>query len=87
MYTPLIVERTQIYLDEELKEGLRAVAEREGRSLAAVLRDAAAEYISRRESGEESDPLLALIGIGGGSNKDGALDHDRYLYGAPREAE
>jgi predicted transcriptional regulator len=81
------MERTQIYLDEELKEALRAVAEREGRSLAAVVREAVAEYVSTRRDVAEDDPLLALIGIGGGTITDGAINHDHYLYGAPKEEE
>ncbi|MGH2727860.1 MAG: CopG family transcriptional regulator [Actinomycetota bacterium] len=81
------MERTQIYLEEELKEGLRSLAEREGRSLAAVVRDAAAEYLSRHADGDETDPLLALIGIGRSASEDGALNHDHYLYGALKESE
>lgn len=80
-----IVERTQIYLDDDLKRHLRARARTEGRSLAAVVRDAAAEYLARRDEVPDADPLLGLIGIGEGGPPDGAVNHDAYLYGAPRE--
>lgn len=81
------MRRTQIYLEEDLKAALHALAEQQGRSLAAVVRDAAAEYLARREGAGEIDPLLALIGIGHGGPDDGALNHDHYLYGAPRDGE
>lgn len=84
MYTP-VVKRTQIYLEEELDRELRAAAAAEGRSAAAVIRDAVRRYLAGVDGQPSADPFLAIAGSVAGRAGDGALNHDRYVYGARRE--
>ena len=35
---------------------------------------------------EDHDPLEAVIGIGASGRTDGADQHDRYIYGGPRQS-
>jgi plasmid stability protein len=76
------MRRTQIYLDEELNEQLRSAAAAEGRSAAALVRDAVRRYLAI-ERPEATDPILAAIGSVAGLPSDAAVSHDRDLYGAP----
>lgn len=61
MYTPF-VKRTQIYLEEDLDRTLRDLARRQGRSAAAVIREALRRYLG--EHGERRGGLLELQGLG-----------------------
>jgi predicted transcriptional regulator len=56
------MRKTSVYLDHELAERLARVAREEGRSQAAVLRDAIATYRPR----PTHDRNFALSGIGRG---------------------
>jgi len=73
------MKRTQIYIDEPLDASLRLAAISEGRSAAALIRDAVRMYLA---SGRvpASDPLLSLAGAFEGGPADDAANHDRYLY-------
>jgi hypothetical protein len=73
------VKRTQIYLDEDLDRRLRAAARAEGRSAAALIRDAVRAYLARKRV-PTADPFLEIAGAFAGP-PDGAEEHDRYLYG------
>lgn len=53
------MEKTTLYLPDDLQTELRAVAKREGRSQAEVVRDALRLYLDRAER-----PRLSFIGIG-----------------------
>jgi metal-responsive CopG/Arc/MetJ family transcriptional regulator len=77
------VRRTQIYLDERLHRSVRRAAAQEGRSAAALIREATARYLDQREERQE-DPIRALIGTAKGAPPDAAQEHDRYLYGRDR---
>ncbi len=79
MYIPPM-KRTQVYLPEETAEELAAVAAAEGRSAAAVVREAVADYIARRQPEPGENPILDLVGIGREGPTDAAEHHDRYLY-------
>ena len=70
------MHRTQILLDDWQYERLKSVAEREGRSLSNVVREAVATYLA---TGSESG-LRAIEGIGDDPRLTGR-DHDRVLYG------
>lgn len=73
-----IMHRTQILLEEEQHEDLKAMAEREGKSLSGLVREAVAAFIrgrNRRSKGRLSD----IEGIGEDAEADGR-DHDRLLY-------
>ena len=82
MYDPC-VRRTQIYLDEPLRRRIDKVAATEGRSAAAVIREAAARYLDERRADDE-DPIRDFIGGADGGPVDAAREHDRYLYGTDR---
>lgn len=74
--------RTQISLDEWQYESLKARAQREGRSLSDVVREAVTEYLVDDTDGVASRRRLSEIrGIGSDSETAGE-DHDRVLYGS-----
>ncbi len=75
------MKRTQIYIDEELDERLRAAAAREGRSAASLVRDAVRLYLSEGKGAPARDPFLEIAGAFAGGPTDAAEEHDRYLYG------
>jgi hypothetical protein len=76
-----IMKRTQIYLDEDLDEELRQAAVAEGRSAAAIIREAVHRYLAQRVPRSDPDPILELAGAFSGGPKDASTEHDRYLYG------
>jgi predicted transcriptional regulator len=53
------VERTTIYLPEELQRSLREVARRTGRPQAQLIREALAAYLET-----QPQPLMQSIGLG-----------------------
>lgn len=81
------MRRTQIYLDEDLDRDLRLIAAAEGRSAAAVIRDAVRQYLTAASRKGAHDPFLALADAFSGGPGDASTDHDRYLYGPSRPEE
>jgi metal-responsive CopG/Arc/MetJ family transcriptional regulator len=75
------MKRTQIYLEEELDRDLREAAKAEGRSAAALIREAVRRYLAGTKRTPEEDPFLSVAGSIRGGPRDSALSHDRYLYG------
>ncbi|MFZ0545059.1 MAG: ribbon-helix-helix protein, CopG family [Candidatus Promineifilaceae bacterium] len=58
------MKRTTIMADAETLEKIERIAKREGKSKAAVIREALAEYIVEAEKVEPfENPLLSLIGL------------------------
>ncbi len=80
MYTPRM-KRTQIYIDEELDERLRAAAAEDGSSAAALIREAVREYLARRRGTPAGDPILDLAGAYISARPEASSEHDRLLYG------
>ena len=86
------MKRTQVYLDEEDWQRLQVRAADSGRSAAALVREAVTDYLLRSPD-PDADPILAMIGEAenltppDGAPTDGALNHDHYLYGWPKEGE
>ena len=79
--------RKQIYIEEDLERGLKALAARSGRAEAVHVRAALREYLrEHREPEAERDPLLDLVGLVDDPEipRDVAEEHDHYLYGAPK---
>ena len=70
------MHRTQISLEEWQYEALRAQAEREGRSLAALIR----EILTERLKPGARSRLGEIEGVAEGP-PDLGRNHDRYLYG------
>ena len=80
------MRRTQIYIDEALDRELRATAAAQGRSAAALIRQALRAYLSAEipgshVDGADVDPILAMIGAFNALPVDAAAEHDRDLYG------
>ncbi len=85
MYSGL-VRRTQIYIDEGLDRELREVAAAQGRSAAAVIREALRAHLNRVPNEPAgADPILEMAGAFRGLPPDGAVGHDHDLYGAGPE--
>lgn len=74
------MRRTQIYLEEAADRQLRELAAAEGRSAAALIRDAVDRYLSERQA-LATDPILDMVGTVDGLPRDAAAAHDRDLYG------
>jgi predicted transcriptional regulator len=76
------MHRTQILLDDGQYETMKALAEREGRSLSSLIRDAVTAFLSRRE--KPTTRLAEITGIGDDPDA-GGRDHDDVLYGPRRK--
>ena len=77
-----MTHRTQLILEEWQYDGVRALAESSGVSLASVVREAVSEYLSHRDAAQGSS-LEELRGIGHDPDLSG-IDHDEVLYGSAR---
>jgi hypothetical protein len=81
------VVRTQIQLTEAQAEGLKALAAREGRSMAELIRGSVdsllgdAGHVSREERLRRG---LAVVGRYRNGPRDLSLHHDRYLEKASK---
>lgn len=80
--------RKQIYIDEELESGLKAVAARTGEPEAVHVRAALRDYLKDKTPGIalDRDPLLDLVGLVDDPDlpNDVAEEHDHYLYGSAK---
>jgi hypothetical protein len=93
VYTPLrrgvyTVKRKQIHIEPEIEYKVKELAERRGVSESYVIREAIAAYLAGEKADEAENPLLGIIGIVSNPDAptDGSINHDHYLYGAPRES-
>jgi hypothetical protein len=75
------VHRTQIYLQRSQYEILRARARKEGKSMAAVIREILDEHFCGKASTARRDPLHRVIGIGEGDGSAVAENSEDFLYG------
>jgi len=80
------MRRKQLYLDESLDRALKRLAARTGRSEAFHVREALRRYVVQEEPTDE-DPFELIIGLVDDPEgpSDVAVNHDHYLYGAPKE--
>lgn len=80
--------RKQIYIDEELESGLKAVAARTGEPEAVHVRAALRVYLKDKTPSvsTDEDPLLNLVGLVDNPDlpEDVAEEHDHYLYGSAK---
>lgn len=77
------MHRTQILLEVEQYERMKTIAERDGRSLASVIRDAIDAFLAQpRPDGESRLDRITAVADDPGSR---GRDHDETLYG-PRRA-
>lgn len=83
--------RRQLYLTRELDQKLKELAKDANLSESEILREALGSYLAQEERKRillEKNPLYQMIGFcktGGG--KDGAANHDKYIYDIRRERE
>lgn len=70
-----------VYLSRDQEQLLKRLAEEEGLSETEIVRRAIELYNRARAR----DPLLDTIGLVDGCPEDGAVNHDRYLYGDARK--
>ena len=76
------MKRTTIFAEESLLETLKDVARTEHVSVAAAVREALVEYVSRRRT---TGTLPSFVGIGRSGRKDVA-EHAEELLWAPSRA-
>jgi len=81
--------RTQIYLPRGIHRRLHERADKHGLTLAVQVRAALADYLERVEAEEQpilraDDPIFQMIGMADSGLGDLSVNHDHYLYGAPR---
>jgi hypothetical protein len=86
---PAAMVRTQIYLSKAEHEFVRSEAKRRDEPMASVIRAWIDEKMETPEQVWQHHPLLtppaddpSFVG-----HEDGALNHDHYLYGAPKSYE
>ncbi len=79
------MKRKQLYLDDATERALKRLAARTGRSEASHVREALHQYIEQAD-GSDGDPFELIIGLVDDPDgpTDVAVNHDHYLYGAPK---
>jgi hypothetical protein len=75
------MHRTQIQLDDWQYQILKTKAEREGKSLSSLVREAVTVYLGKGRRRRPGAGLTDIEGIGEDPGVAGR-DHDRILYGA-----
>jgi metal-responsive CopG/Arc/MetJ family transcriptional regulator len=75
------MQRTQIYLDVDLAAALDRLAAEHGTTRAAVIREAARQYLAEQPAPEElsDDPILGIIALGSSEPGRVSEEHDQYL--------
>lgn len=81
---------TTVRLPEDLYEALRRRAFEERRPVAELIREALRRFVDLpREPSPlpelESDPFWKAVGTIDGGPSDESIEHDHYLYGAPKK--
>ncbi len=74
------MKRTNIVLEEAQHQYLKDRAEREGKSMSALIRELIEASICASEEDMKDDPILKIIGIGRGRGHRVARRHDEILY-------
>jgi len=84
----IVMQRTQMYLDDKLRKDLIALAKREDTSMAKIARDILKEGVKRKKkidtSGIAVMENLMNLNLKGGP-KDLSKNIDHYLYGGPKK--
>ncbi len=81
--------RTQVYLPRAMYDRLQQRAGKQNLTLAVQIREALVDYLERSEAADEpilraDDPIFAMIGMFDSGLGDLSVNHDHYLYGAPK---
>ncbi|MGI8439783.1 MAG: CopG family transcriptional regulator [Thermoleophilaceae bacterium] len=61
----MAARRTQIYLDDSLREGIDRLRARDGRSMAEIVRDALERYLAEEQRRERALAEVAYEWVGG----------------------
>jgi hypothetical protein len=78
------MHRTQIYLDDSLYQILRNRANRESKTISALIREILDEFLGIQPRKQGTDPFDAVIGTGKGDGSRVAENYEDYLYGERR---
>lgn len=81
--------RTQVYLPRDIYQRLRRRAANQALTLAVQIRTALEDYLERMDAKDEpilraDDPIFQMIGMFSSEEGDLSVNHDHYLYGAPK---
>ncbi|HEY7269284.1 MAG TPA: CopG family transcriptional regulator [Dehalococcoidia bacterium] len=82
------MKRKQIHIEPELEYQVKEAASARGISESLFIREAIAAHLKYDASSTElsnENPLLGIIGIGTSDITDASVNHDHYLYGAPKK--
>lgn len=71
------MKRTTFFADEQLMDELKEIAREERKTLASVVREATALYVSEKRKKKRK---LSIIGIGSSGRSDVAEKHEELLW-------
>jgi len=74
------MKRTNINLEEDQHDYVKTLAEQEGKSISAVIRDAIEAFRGIAMERNKDDPIYSILGMGSSDGKISAEDHDDVLY-------
>jgi predicted transcriptional regulator len=74
------MKRTTLFIDPQLERELQALARREGRPMAALVREAVAQYVAAAR--ERGSARLGFIAAGRSGRADIADRHEELLFDA-----
>jgi ribbon-helix-helix CopG family protein len=72
------LQRTQVYLDQEVSEALDRLARRRGTTRSDLIRLATRQFVEQEEVARPGS-ILELAGLGHGGQADVSERHDDYL--------
>lgn len=72
------MKRTTVFVEEALEAELRAVAERQGRPMAAVVREAMERYVAQQK--RRRGLRLGFLAVGRSGRRDTAEKHEEILF-------
>lgn len=85
--------RTQVYLPRDVYDKLQQRAVKDDVTLALQIRAALEDYLDRAASEDDDgilhadDPIFQMIGMYSSGVADASVNHDHYLYDAPKRAD
>ena len=79
--------RTNLYFPRDQYAAVKQIAKQLGISVSEYVRQVIGKDIKVREGqiDWEHDPVWNIIGIGRTKERDVSINHDYYLYGAPKK--
>jgi hypothetical protein len=87
------MKRKQIYIDPNQDAELRRLAGTRDVSVSVLIREAVAKYLAEQDRPHferpEDNPLWGIVGLidDPDAPTDGSINHDHYIYGAPKREE